>query len=197
MKIKFRAILIIVMSVCLCASCQGIFTPAHQTDPDVEEYAVYNALLESRFSGGNISQVLIIDHTRVNHEELLEFDLASFQEVTPLKEDLINSFKARNQQPHKLEPDLDFGLDYQLLSQEEVDELHPQDEASGWKLFYEKYPDTVGFVYLSRVGFSTNFKKALVYMEQYHYDQPLQGGYYLLIKRGGGWEIENGYEWTT
>ena len=59
------------------------------------------------------------------------------------------------------------------------------------------YPDSSGFIYLSRVGFSANFKKALVYIEQYRYDQPIHGGYYLLEKKHDGWEIKNGFEWMT
>jgi len=148
----------------------------------VEEYVVYNALLEERFAGGNISQVLIVDHTRVNRDndpKLNEQDLVEFQDNFPVAPGLITNFMERNQQPYPLEPTLNFGVDYQLLTQEDVDELRPQDEASGWELFQELYPDSVGFIYLSRVGFSSDFSQALVYMEQYHYDQPIQGGYYL------------------
>jgi hypothetical protein len=197
MYAKTRFIPIFVLVVCFCASCQGISTPSPQIDPDIEEYVVYNALLESKFASSNISLVLFIDHTRVNNQALLEQDLASFQEHTPLDGELINSFKERNQQPYPLEPILDFGVEYQLLAQEKVDELRPLDEASGWKLFNEKYPNAVGFIHLSRVGFNADFSQALVYIAHYRYDQPLQGGYYLMVKQDGGWVVENSYEWMT
>jgi hypothetical protein len=210
MNVTTRFILILALGVCLCASCQQISIPSPgtatpvseptatpQLDPDIEEYVVYNALLGRRFQGDNIDQVLIIDHTQVSNTELLERDLADFQENAPLAPELVTSFMERNQQPYPLEPVLDFGLEYQLLAQEEVDDLHSRDEASGWELFYEIYPNTVGFIYLSRVGFSADFSQALVYISQYHYDQPIQGGYYLMTRQDGSWLIESSMEWIT
>ena len=172
-------------------------TATPQPDPDVEEYAVYNDLLKAEFKGDEIDQVLIIDHTRVNNTKLMEQDLAAFHEHTPLAPELVTSFKERNQQPYLLKPVLDFGMEYQLLTQEEVDELRLLDEASGWKLFYEKYPDTVGFIHLSRVGFNADFSQALVCIAHFHYQQPLLGGYYLMTRQDGRWVIDSGLEWIT
>jgi hypothetical protein len=112
-----------------------------------------------------------------------------------LAPELVASLKERNQGSNQLVPVLDFGMEYQLWTQEEVDELRPLDEASGWKLFYEKYPNAYGFVYLSRVGFNADFSQALVYMESFHYDQPVQGRYYLMIRQDGHWVIESSYGW--
>ena len=210
MYARVRYVLIITIGISLCTSCQQIptYTQASSTpvsesnatpfpDPDIEEYAVYNDLLEAEFKGDGIDQVLIIDHTRVNSAKLIEQDLAAFQENTPLAPELIASFKERNQQPYPLKPDLDFGLEYHLLTQDEVDELYPLDEASGWELLGEKYPNSYGFVYLSRVGFNADFSQSLVYMSSYHYDLPIKGGYYLMIKQDGSWVVETGYEWIT
>jgi hypothetical protein len=172
-------------------------TPTLQPDPAVEEYAVYNDLLEAQYKGDELDQILIIEHTRVNNAKLMEQDLAAFQENTPLAPELVASFTERNQESYPLKPDLDFGVEYQLLTQEEVDELHPLDKESGWKLLDEKYPNSYGFVYLSRVGFNADFSQALVYTESFHYDIPIQGGYYLMIKEEGRWIVETGYEWMT
>jgi hypothetical protein len=210
MQVRVGFILILAFYACLCASCQQGLTPSQASptpvsestptplpDPDIEEYAVYNDLLEARFKGDELDQVLIIDQTRVNKIKLLEQDLAAFQENTPLASELVASFKERNLQPYQLKPVLDFGVEYQLLTQEEVDELRPLDEASGWQLFYEKYPRAVGFIYLSRVGFNADFTQALVYISWYHYEQPIQGGYYLMIRQDGRWVIETSYIWET
>jgi hypothetical protein len=210
MYVTVRFILVLALGVWLCAACQVSGTPspdghtpasestaAPQSDSEKEEYAVYAALLESKFKSENTKQVLVMDHTRVNKPSLLERDLASFQEEFPLAPELVASFKERNQQPYLLKPVLDLGLEYQLLSQEQVDELRPLDEASGWKLFYEKYPQAVGFIYLSRVGFNADLSLALVYISRYHYEQPIQGGYYLMSKQDGRWVVEGGFEWIT
>ena len=210
MYARVRFILILAFGACLVASCQQnpSPTPASPTppsestatplpDPDIEEYAVYNDLLEARFKGYEIDQVLIIDHTQVSNTRLIEQNLAEFQEYAPLASEMVVSFMERNQQPYLLKPILDFGVKYQLLTQEEVDELRPLDEASGWKLLYEKYPNSYGFLYLSRVGFNADFTQALVYTESFHYEYLLEGGYYLMTRQGGRWMIENEYVWQT
>jgi len=210
MYLTARFLLMLTIGTWYCAACQPIATPstaetlpdsrptaAQNLDPDTEEYAVYAALLEGRFTGGETEQVLIVDHTRVNKAESVERDLTQFQEVVPLTPELVASFKERNQQSNPLKPNLDLSIEYQLLSQEEIDELQPKDEASGWKLFYELYPKSVGFVYLSRVGFSADFSQALVYYSIYRYEQPIMGGYTLLNREDGRWVVGEGYEWMT
>jgi len=74
----------------------------------------------------------------------MEDFLADFRENTALAPERVASFKERSQRPHPLEPVLDLEVVYQLLTQEEVDELGPPDEASGWKLLYVKRPGTCG-----------------------------------------------------
>lgn len=209
MILTARIVLILVVGVSLCAACQQEATPSAASPTPTqrptetprlnrvfEESAVYAALLEGSFIG-DIEQFLIVDQTRVNSTSHLEQDLAEFQENKPLDRELVDNFFGVNQQPSPLEPILDIDLKYQLLTQEEIDELRPQDEASGWQLFYEKYPDTVGFIYLSRVGFNADLSQALVYYSQFHYDQPIRGGYVLLTRQEGRWVIEYGYEWIT
>ena len=210
MNIKARITLVLAIGICLCAACQQSATPSPasptptklptatpQLDPDIEEYAVYAAILEGTFVREDTKQVLIMDHTRTQEPGLMEDFLADFQEKTFLAPELVTNFMERNQQSHPLEPILDLEVEYQLLTQEEVDELRILDEASGWKLFYEKFPDTVGFIYLSRVGFNADLSQALVCIAHYHYQQPLLGGYYLMTRQDGRWVIESGLEWIT
>jgi hypothetical protein len=172
-------------------------TATPQLDPDVEEYAVYAAVLNSKYANKNTKQILIMDQTRVNGPKLLQQDLSFIQENTPLAPELVDSFLERNQQPHPLKPVLDLNLEYQLLTREEVDKLRLLDEASNWKLFYQEYPDTVGFLHLSRVGFNKDLSLALVYLEQYHYEQPIVGSYYLMTRLDGRWEASEIMGWIT
>jgi hypothetical protein len=209
-NVKARITLTLAIGICLCAACQQSATPSPasptptklptatpQLDPEIEEYAVYAAVLEGTFIRDDTKQVLIMDHTQTQEPVIMESFLADFQKNTPLASEVVASFKERNQQSHPLEPVLDLEVEYQLLTQEEVDEFRLQDEASGWKLFYEKYPDTVGLIHLSRVGFNADLSHALVYIAHYHYQQPLLGGYYLMVRRDGRWEVESGLEWIT
>jgi len=210
-NVKARITLTLAIGACLCAACQqsAIPSPASPTptrlstttpqlDPDTEEYVVYAAILEGTFIRDDTKQVLIMDHTQTQEAVVMESFLADFQESTLMAApELVTSFKERNQQSHPLEAVLDLEVEYQLLTQEEVDELRSLDESSGWKLFYEKYPDTVGFIHLSRVGFNADLSQALVYIAHYHYQQPLLGGYYLMTRQDGRWVVESGLEWIT
>ena len=206
---KAIIILILIMGASLCAACQQEATPSApdptatmqhtetpQLDRDIEEIAVYSALLEDSFIG-DIEQFLIVDQTRVPSPGLMEQNLAEFQENKPLDKELVANFLEVNQQPSPLDPNMDISLEYQLMTQEEIDELAPLDEASGWQLFEEKYPKAVGFIYLSRVGFNADLSQALVYYDRYYYDQPIMGGYFLLSRQDGRWVTESSFEWMT
>ena len=202
---KTRSILILVILSWLFVACQQSTpsftavesTAALQTDLEQEEYAVYSALLNDEFSNGDIKLVLIMDHTRVEELSILQDDLASFQKNSPLTADLLDSFMEKNQDSHLLEEKFEIKLEYSLLTQQEVDEFRPLDEASGWDLFYEKYPKSIGFIYLSEVGFNADATQALVAYSIYRYEQPLSGCYCFMIKQNGDWVLESGMEWIT
>ena len=113
MYTKNRIILIIAVGAYLCASCQqaathpspsstpvSVATATPLPDPDIEDYAVYNDLLTSKFKGADIDQILIIDHTRVHKSKVTEKDLTEFQEYMPLAPELVTSFVERNQQSY-------------------------------------------------------------------------------------------------
>jgi len=209
MNVTARIFLMLVVAASLCAACQKEATPstpdqtatiqptrAPALNRDIEEIAVYSALLKDSFKG-DIDQLLIVDHTRVPSSGLMNQNLAEFQENKPLDQELLTNFLELNQQPAALDPDMDLNLKYQLMTQEEIDELAPLDEESGWELFDEKYPKAVGFIYLSRVGFNADLSQALVYYDQYYYDQPILGGNIFLTRQDGQWVVEYGYEWIT
>lgn len=202
---KTQPILIIAALVWLLVACQqstsssptGELPPSPEVDIKKEEYSVYSALFDYEYSNSNTEQVLIMDHTRVEKPSILEQDLADFQKNTPLSPDLVNSFQEVNQDSYLLEARFDIHLEYSILTQQEVDEFRTLDEASGWDLFYEKYPKTVGYIYLSRVGFNSDSTQALVAISVYRYDQPIKGNYYLFSKENGEWVVKGGMEWLT
>lgn len=166
-----------------------------QKDPDVEEYSVYSKLIANEFKGGEIKQVLIMDQTGGVSQGLLELNLREWG-ITPDKE-TVDSFLARNQESNPLKPNLDLALDYQLLSQEEVDEFQPQSESGGWDVFNEKYPDASGFLTLSKVGFNSDLSQALVFFKLSLFDQLLEGGYYFMVWQDGEWVVDSSYVFNT
>lgn len=162
---------------------------------DTEEYAIYAKLIANEFSGEYVKQVLIMDHTDGVSQGLLELNLSEWG-ITIDKE-TIDSFLARNQESYQLEPNLDLALEYQLITQEEVEESKPEYESGGWEEFNKKYPDSSGFITFSKVGFNSDLSQALVFFELSLYGQLLEGGYYFMVWQDGEWVVDSSYVFNT
>ena len=204
MHVTARFFPICIICAILFAACQqgDSSSPedptAQQQSPlsqDMEEYAVYATLIANEFKGEYIKQVLIMDHTDGVSQGLLELNLGEWG-ITPDKE-TVDSFLTKNQESNLLKPNLDLALDYQLLTQEEVDESKSEYESGGWEVFNEKYPDSSGFITLSRVGFNADLSEALVYFKVSMYDQLLEGGYYFMVWQDGEWVVDSSYVFNT
>ncbi len=76
----------------------------------------------------------------------------------------------------------------QLVSQDEINKI--MQEPDGWKSFYIRYPNTAGFVEISRAVLSADRTHALVYIA--HYCDGLCGTGYLhyLVRSHNRWKIE-------
>jgi len=85
MYMRIRFIVTLTLGAYLCASCQQGATPSPanptptklptatpQLDPDIEEYAVYGAILEGAFVREDTKQILIMDHTRTQESGIME-----------------------------------------------------------------------------------------------------------------------------
>jgi hypothetical protein len=62
-------------------------------------------------------------------------------------------------------------------------------QPDGWKAFYDKYPGSVGYVSLSRVGFSMEMNQAVVYVAHWCGGLCGKGKLVLLQKQNGVWKI--------
>ena len=62
-------------------------------------------------------------------------------------------------------------------------------QADGWRAFYAKYPGSVGYVSLSRVGFNNEADQALVYVGHTCGGLCGTGKLVLLQKQNGLWGI--------
>jgi hypothetical protein len=105
-----------------------------------------------------------------------------------ISNETIDSYVERNVQPSQLAPDMQLGVDYVLLSQEELAEISSQ---GNWhEILQERYPGSEGYLIFSRVGFNRTLDQAVLYVGDVA--GPLMGaGYcYLLEKQNGEWTIK-------
>ena len=161
-------------------------TPApSQADIEMEEQAVYAV-----FARRSKALALILENTSTSaiDEEPQQMIDNIKDGLSGLSKDTIDSYVERNAQSTQLSPDMQLGVDYVLLSEEELREISSQ---GNWhEVLTEKYPGSAGYMIFSRVGFNRSLDQAVIYVGDVA--GPLMGAgfYYLLEKQDGEWIIK-------
>jgi heat shock protein HslJ len=160
-----------------------------QADTSFDEDAVYAALLRE-WRGGS-GQFVILNETRFNAPgkeldetlDAVQTQLKSLEDagLPVLDATTMADFRKKNRSLHRLDAILDIPFPVVFISQEEVDALFAGGEKAGWQAFQARYPDTLGILSLSRVGFDETGDQALVYMGLQADDDT--GGFYSLLTR--------------
>ena len=184
---------VFLLLIFLLAACTPTSTPAPTPAADQldrEEQAVYAALLKQLYSAPTF---VIMDDTSTgpadgvdNTTQTLDYVLQNLHDVAQAT---VDSFRSRNEAAHPFSPDLDLGVPYSLLSQDQRNQIFGQNQ-SGWEVFYNNYPNSPGITTLSRAGFNAAFDQALVYVGTQ--SNWLAGaGYYILMKKVNAvWTID-------
>jgi hypothetical protein len=165
----------------------SLFTPRPTpsvADIEKEEQAIY-----SFFVGANEGTVLILQETSTNisstdPKDIRDNIMSGFKNIS---RETVNSYLERNAKPSQLSPDMDLGVEYALLTSEELSKITSQ---PNWhEILNEKYPGSGGYTIFSRVGFNNTLDQAVVYVGQVQ--GPLMGtGFYnLLEKQDGEWKL--------
>jgi len=159
---------------------------------DLDEYAVWSAVLEKKYVGTRSKQLVISDQT---------WFLATPRDIAPyayLSADAFPDFAAKSKGRYTLENKFSAALPCILLSRETEDRLFPHTPSTsldvqaiiaGWHLFYREYPDAHGILTLSRVGFNSDKTQAVVYVSNHASLMVFADRYFILIKKNGSWEI--------
>jgi hypothetical protein len=173
-------------------------TPAPSTEPaelspiTPEEYAVYDAVIESLFTPSGFEMIVMVDHTTPG----ISADSPSPEEINYLKKEFggsleggtLTDFTAVNDRSYLIGNH--FSLDVPVVtdSYEQIEAIFAVED--GWEVFYDQYPNSQGVMRLSRVGFNAGLDQALVYVGNQAYYLAGEGDYVLLSKAGGEWKIE-------
>jgi hypothetical protein len=176
----------------MLAACTPRATP--QPTPsagqvDAEEQAVYAALIQAMFP----AKMAVLMNTTATDvggndktDQTLQYVLKNMHAVST---QTIDSFKARNATAGPLHGDMQLGVPYALLSQDEITSIFNVNQ-DGWQVFYERYPDARGILTFSRVGFDAALDQALVYIGNQSQALAGSGHYVLLNKVNGVWTID-------
>ena len=186
---KFISLLLV--STVFIAGCAGNKTAP--TSAIAEEYAVYEAVIESLHLTEGIELIAIKNRTAtdVSPGESLDSEVEYIREElgTAIELETLDDYRAKNRRSHQLDADLSLDVPYVLLSEAELAEIFEQ--GGGWNQFYKVYPNSQGIMTLSRVGFNTQIDQALVYVGNRSDDKVGEGYYVLLTKKGGVWTVDN------
>ena len=174
-----------------------------QTENDdsvmAEEYAVYSALLneinQSPNDGKEVKLLVVNDRTEGPRKMCLPEEVAKWakdiqvDELKPLLADLLIKNEKRYSVSEK------FRLTRQLLLVNEaaISEIFKKRGYEGWDEFYRKYPNSSGYITLSRVGFNKQATKAVIYRETGCGSLCGYGGYIFLSRESGEWKVTTGY----
>ena len=154
-----------------------------------EEYAVYAAVLRAMLLSAGTQQMVIRERTEAGIDLRDPTQLGFVQTQLPgIDQSLLDCYAARNGQSYRLADDFDLGVRIVLLSNDKFNSIF---EGGGWDEFYRSYPTSPGIVTFSKVGFSSDRQRALVYMgNQSDYLAGI-GQMILLGLQSDGWVVLN------
>jgi len=177
-------ILFVLLIAPLYLDAQGAETKTDET----EEYAVYSALISQKFVRDETRLVVITDPTCCGNKDLDPWRLKQLEPISP---DTVDSFKERDKETKHLERGFTLSIAYRIVDYKQIEKLFTAGmPAEGLKTFYQLYPQSNGYLTLSRVGFNKDRTEALVNTGWMRGALFGEGHYFLLSKKDGRWRIE-------
>jgi hypothetical protein len=96
----------------------------------------------------------------------------------------ISDYVRLNREPLLLQRKINVEVPYQLIM---ADELRSAMQTADWEGFYQRYPNSGGWIELSAVGFNATKTVAVVYMGHHCGSLCGGGGFHVLEKKNGQW----------
>jgi hypothetical protein len=166
-----------------------------------QEYIIYSVILDSLYRYPSTKTIVICDSTNFDYF-FRGSDIYTNGIDSLYLKIIINGFGlsdsnyiyhdylAKNKNKYKLFDDM-FSLDINLsfISKRQFEDIFEGDLAGGWQEFYDKFPNSTGFVELTRIGFNERKDKVIVYVENYCGGLCGDGNYLLLEKINSKWKI--------
>ncbi len=104
-----------------------------------------------------------------------------------LEETTFEDYQKSNEAPHTIDLPLTSSTPYVLVSRSELDDLI---EYGNWEKFNQKFPETHGVVFFSKIGFNKEGTQALVFMGYSCGGECGIGNIYLFNFNGTEWQMK-------
>ena len=176
-----------IVLVCMLISCSAptpVPTPS-AADIEKEEQTIYSLFLHDAGGAALILQDTSSEISTEKPQQSIDYIQSGLKSISS---ETLNNYLSRNAQPSQLSPDMNLGMDYVLLSADELAEIFSQ---PNWNQFLaEKYPGSYGLYTFSRVGFNNSLDQAVIYVGNVAAPMMGAGFYYLMEKKNGKWLIK-------
>ena len=183
------AVAVVLLST-LSASAQNA-TAAEPYSVD-DAYRIYGVLLPQQESAEFAKGTLVIQEETVSNPEAPERCLTAA--AANKFKDAIADYKRVNSKPWLLQRQLQIEKPYEIVGTKTIDVLFRQ---GGWDAFYERYPDSGGYVIFSAVGFNQDKTQAIVYAGSSCGNLCGRWSLHLMEKIAGKWEQAPGINYVT
>ena len=171
------------------------------TDISDQEYKIYSIIIDSLYRFPSTKIIVICDST--NKDYFLErsdiysngIDSLYLKIVIkgfnlPDSNYIYNDYMLKNSKKYMLsEERFYFNINLSFVSKRKIKTIFESKLVDGWQEFYEQYPNSTGFIELTRIGFNESNDRAIVYVENYCGGLCGEGHYLLLEKKENNWKI--------
>ncbi len=151
-----------------------------------EVYAVYSAVVERFIPEKTPLRQIVVKRQTVIEWSRKERVQYLRQQIPDLDQTMAKRFKQLNRQPELLEPRFLTRVPVTLITKQDLDDIF-RDGVNGWRIFYDRYPNSQGVMEFSRVGFNVGRTQALVYVGNQVGPLAGEGVYLMLVKENGVW----------
>jgi len=178
-----------------------------QTSSDDEMYEVYSTVIKELYlnagemprtygaegAGSRVARLVVIrDYTIGGSFDPFESTSAWRTSGIFVDDETIDDFKRKKSDSVSLEPLFSFPAKQVLVSDHKSAGLFRRARHidRSWTGFYKRYPNSVGFISMSRVGFNGNHDQALLYIARFCGGLCGEGYYVILDKERGAWSVK-------
>jgi hypothetical protein len=202
---SMNAMATLCLGICVSTTVSAVGAAVQGNDralvDDAEEYAVYNAVLDSIYASSepkpqqfviNVEPITETQHPSTGTIGGLTGTGAARPETAP---DTKSDFDEKGKKSCRLDRRFDLKVPYTLVVNDDLNKIFALDPSGHidpkvWDHFYQRYPGAAGIVAFSRVGFDSKKNQALVYLVIQYGLVGGSGEFCVLVRNDGKWTIE-------
>jgi hypothetical protein len=181
---RSAAILLSAVLVSAAAIPQENASSELATYDEAEAYRVYSAILPQEWPWSEANAKTLVIRTET---EPYAMCIQPDKESEKIVGDAIADYKKKNQKKWLLGRQFEIAKPYEMIPGDEIDTIFKTEGTAGWKTFYERHPDSSGWIELSAVGFNAAKTVAVVYAGDSCGSLCGGGTFHILQKVDGKW----------